>query len=98
MSTQRKHHSPEFKAKVAMEAIKESETLNQLSVKFDVHPNQIARWKKEAIEIMTEGFSQKKQKSIKDDEAQTDELFKQIGQLKVELDWIKKKSGISYRG
>lgn len=98
MSTQRKHHSPEFKAKVAMEAIKESETLNQLSVKFDVHPNQIARWKKEAIEVMTEGFSQKKKKSIKDDEAQTDELFKQIGQLKVELDWIKKKSGISYRG
>lgn len=98
MSTQRKQHSAEFKAKVALEAIKGAETLNQLSVRFEVHPNQITRWKQEALEGMAEIFSRRKDNKAKDDEAATDELFKQIGQLKVELDWLKKKSGLSYKG
>jgi len=97
MSTQRKHHSAEFKTRVASEAIRGAETLNKLSVKFDVHSNQIARWKQEAIELIREGFNQRKDKRLKQEEEQNDELFRQIVQLKVELDWIKKKSGLSYR-
>ena len=90
MSTQRKHHSAEFKTRVASEAIRGAETLNQLSVKFDVHSNQIARWKQEAIELIREGFNQRKDKRLKKEEELKDELFRQIVQLKVELDWIKK--------
>ena len=92
MSSQRRKHSAEFKAKVALEAIIGRETLNEIAKRYEIHPNQISRWKQEALEGMTDIFSGKKEKQAKDDEATKEELYQQIGQLKVEVDWLKKKS------
>ena len=91
MTNPRKRYSAEFKAKVALEAIKEQKTLSELAQKYSVHPNQIAQWKKQLLAGSVDVFSnsskirQSKQKTL---EAQ---LYQQIGQLKVELDWLKKK-------
>ncbi len=92
MSSQRRKHSAEFKAKVALEAIIGRETLNEIAKRYEIHPNQISRWKQEALEGMTDIFSGKKEKQAKEDEATKEELYQQIGQLKVEVDWLKKKS------
>jgi len=77
---------------VALEAIIGRETLNEIAKRYEIHPNQISRWKQEALEGMTDIFSGKKEKQAKDDEATKEELYQQIGQLKVEVDWLKKKS------
>lgn len=92
---QRKRHTAEFKTKVAIEALKEQKTVNQISSHFEVHSGQVSQWKRLAKDILLEGFQgsagrQKRGKEIISQE----ELYSQIGQLKVELDWIKKKSGI----
>jgi transposase-like protein len=92
MSTQRNHRSAEFKAQVALEAIEGRETINEIAKRHGVHPNMVSNWKKEAIEYMEEIFKNKRDKKDKEDEATKDELYKQIGQLKVEVDWLKKKS------
>ena len=88
----RKTHDAALKAKVALEALKGEETIAQLSSQFGVHPNQIGKWKKELLERLPEIFSSKWKKEHKTDEELVEELYKQIGQLKVELDWLKKKS------
>jgi putative transposase len=91
MTNARKRYSAEFKAKVALEAIKEQKTLSELAQQYSVHPNQIAQWKKQLLAGSVDVFSNSskirhtKQKTL---EAQ---LYQQIGQLKVELDWLKKK-------
>lgn len=94
MKSTRKRFEAGFKAKVAIEAIKEEKTISDIAGKFQVHPNQVNQWKKVAIEGIPELFSLKKEKDEKEREAKEDELYKQIGQLKVELDWVKKKSGL----
>lgn len=91
---QRAKRSAEFKAKVAREAIEGRMTISELAAKFEVHPNIVSRWKAEALEGLVEVFSSKKAKKNKDEEKTQDELYKQIGQLKVEVDWLKKKSGL----
>ena len=88
----RKQHTPEFKAKVALEALKEERTVNEIASHYEVHAAQISQWKKQALEQMVQGFTRKNSKSKKDDEALKEKLFSQIGQLKVENDWLKKKS------
>ena len=88
----RKTHDAALKAKVALEALKGEKTIAQLSSQFGVHPNQIGKWKKELLERLPEIFSSKWRKEHKTDEELVEELYKQIGQLKVELDWLKKKS------
>jgi len=88
----RKTHDAALKAKVALEAMKGDKTIAQLSGQFAVHPNQISKWKKELMERLPEIFSSKWRKEHKTDEELVEELYKQIGQLKVELDWLKKKS------
>ena len=88
----RKTHDATLKAKVALEALKGEKTIAQLSSQFGVHPNQIGKWKKELLERLPEIFSSKWRKEHKPDEELVEELYKQIGQLKVELDWLKKKS------
>lgn len=88
----RKIYKPEFKAKVALEAVKGRLTLNQIAREFEVHPNQVSTWKKQFLESVSQIFeSLGKSKSIENEEL-TNQLYQQIGQMKVELDWLKKKS------
>ena len=92
MGTVRKRYSAAFKAKVALEAVKKQKTIAQLSSEYGVHANQINQWRKQFLEQLPDLFSDKRKKKEKNTEALQDELYKQIGQLKVELDWLKKKS------
>jgi len=88
----RKSYSSAFKAKVALESIKKEKTISQLSSEYGVHANQINQWRKRLLEELPEIFSKKRQRKEKDTEDLQDELYRQIGLLKVELDWLKKKS------
>ena len=87
----RKRYPSKFKAKVALEAMKEDQTMAELSAKFGVHRVQIQRWKNEALTQLPVLFSRMKSKKEKDDKSLIEELYKQIGKLKVENDWLKKK-------
>src|ERR671939_1830243 len=91
MSTQRKQYSAEFKARVALEALKGLKTVNELASTHGVHPTQIAHWKHRLPKEMPEIFSARRAKRAQDQEALQAQLYQQIGQLKVELDWLKKK-------
>ena len=90
---QRKKHSAQFKAKVAIEALRERKTSSQIASQFEVHASQIAQWKRAAMDILVEGFQDTRQKR-RDGQFSEVDLYSQIGQLKVELDWLKKKSGL----
>ena len=90
---QRRRFSAEFKARVAREALKEQKTMAELATQYDVHPNQISKWKKHLIESLPDVFSHRLQSDRKAEEALKDRLYRQIGQLQVELDWLKKKVG-----
>ena len=91
---QRKNYKPEFKAKIALEAVKGLKTINEIAGDFGVHPNQVTIWKKALLEGAVELFADKRHKERHDEEALRDSLYQQIGQLKVELDWLKKKTRI----
>lgn len=90
----RNRYSGIFKARVSLEAIKEEATLAELSSKYQIHANQITTWKKKLLTNAKDIFEDKRRRK-KNKEIQTDELYRQIGQLKVELDWLKKKSGLN---
>lgn len=92
--TQRKSFTTEFKVKIALEAIKGQRTLNEIASQYGVHPNQVTQWKRQAIESLPEVFSTKRERDAEDEEALKAQLYQQIGQLKVELDWMKKKVGL----
>lgn len=96
MKDQRKRFSGEFKSKVAVEAIKGYRTVTEIAGEYGVHPNQITQWKKHALEGLPELFSDKRQKRKEDQEGLVAQLYQQIGQLKVELEWLKKKSGFAH--
>ena len=96
MNGKRKQYSNKFKARVALEAIKGDKTIAELSSMYGVHTSQIMKWKKKVLENIPEIFSNKREDIEKGAEEIQDELYKQIGQLKVELDWLKKKSGFGY--
>lgn len=87
----RKSHSAEFKAKVALEAIKETSTLSELASRFEIHQVQIAQWKKKALEELKSIFSPSSTRKDKTDQKLIQELYRQVGQLKVENDWLKKR-------
>ena len=91
MKSMRKKFDAALKAKVAVEAIKGSETVAEIAGRFAVHPNQISKWKKQALEGLPMVFSDKRQRQKRNAEKKEAELYQQIGQLKVELDWLKKK-------
>jgi len=91
-SNMRKNHDSSFKARVALEALKDEKTMTQLSSEYGVHPNQIRQWRQKLIEELPTVFTDRRQKKDKETEEVTSELYRQIGQLKVELDWLKKKS------
>ena len=88
----RRSHSSAFKAKVAFEAMKKEKTIAQLSSEYGVHSNLINQWKRRVMQELPEIFSKKRSKQKQDTEELVSELYRQIGQLKVEVDWLKKKS------
>lgn len=90
----KKRHDAAFKAKVALEAVKGEKTLAQLAGEYGVHPNQIGQWKKRLLKELPALFSGNGSRQEKDRHELEDELYRQIGQLKVELEWLKKKSRI----
>ena len=92
MKSKRRNHSAAFKAKVALAAIKGDKTTAELIKQYQVHSTQITQWKKQLAESLPEIFSLRRNQDIQKQQALTDQLYQQIGQLKVELDWLKKKS------
>ena len=94
MTTTRKQHSPAFKARVAIEAIRGERTLSQLSSQFKVHAIQIGKWRKSALEQLPEIFVDGRTRKGQSEESGKDALYEEIGRLKVELDWLKKKVGM----
>ena len=89
MKRKRKNFSSEFKAKVAIEAIKEQKTLAEIAQLYELHPNQISQWKKEFLKNASEVFD-KGHKKIKED-VEVSKLYEAIGQLQIENNWLKKK-------
>jgi transposase len=93
MANTRRHLSSDLKAKVALELIKETDTVSAICSKFQVHPTQAGKWKQQAVKGMELLFSERASDELKKKDETIDELYRQIGQLKVELDWVKKKTG-----
>jgi transposase-like protein len=92
---QRKKYDPKFKAKVAFEVAKELKTVNEIASEYGVHPTMITKWKKHLINGIDDIFT-KENKQLKNDKKNEEllaSLYQKIGQLEVELDWLKKKSG-----
>ena len=93
MAKRRKIHTAEFKAKVALAALKELKTASQLASHFKLHPTQIHQWKRVAQEGLPELFEKGSSRRQSDEsQAREDELYQEIGKLKMELEWLKKKS------
>ena len=88
MKRTRRKFTAEFKAKVALEAIKERQTLNELAKRFEIHPNQISQWKREFLEKSAGLFNG--EKDTVSNEEQVDKLYRKIGELEVENDFLKK--------
>jgi transposase len=96
MAKTRKRFSAEFKSKVALEAIKEIKTIAELCQEYGIHGGQIKEWKQKLLDSLPSVFdsNNKAKKSSKQAEEKQDKLYQKIGQLNVELDWLKKKMGI----
>ncbi len=88
----RKRYTAEEKTKIVLELLKGGLTQNQLTTKYGVHSTQLNNWKRQALSGMMNSFSEKQHRESENKNELVDELYKQIGQLKVELDWLKKKS------
>jgi len=89
----RKTYTSKFKAKVAIEALKGHRTLNQIASEHGVQPGQINTWKKQLLEGSIDIFSKGRKQQAENAEEEKDKLYSQIGRLKVEVDWLKKKTG-----
>jgi transposase-like protein len=94
MARQRNHYTADFKAKVALAAIKGQQTVNEIAATYSVHPHQVLPWKRPALEGLPDVFSSRRARAAQDDEALPARLYQQIGPLKVALDWLKTKVGL----
>jgi len=90
----RKVYTPEFKAKVALEALKGVKTVNEIGQEYGVHPVQVGQWKKALQDQASRLFEGRRGPKPVAEHRQPDKLYSEIGKLKMELDWLKKKSGI----
>jgi transposase-like protein len=90
----RKRYDGSFKARVSLEAIRGDRTVAEIAAAYGVHPNQISKWKKQALDELPKIFSGRYEKTEAQGKELTDQLYQQIGRLKVELDWLKKKAGL----
>jgi len=95
MKRQRRQYSADWKAKVALEAIKGQRTVQEIASHYEVHPTLVTHWKKQLLEGAAEIFSNGKRVAADAEEELKAELYQQIGKLQVEVDWLKKKSGLS---
>ena len=91
MSTARKRHSAAFKAKVALSAIKEEGTISELSSRFEIHSSLVNKWKSHAVKELSVLFEESQ--PVKKEPDLSDALYRKIGQLEIELDFLKKKLG-----
>jgi putative transposase len=96
MSVKRQIRGKGFKAKIALEAIKGNRTVNEIASEYDVHPTQINQWKKHVIENVPALFEHSRSRGQIREEELKARLYQEIGQLKVELDWLKKKCGLEH--
>jgi len=86
--------SREFKAKVAVEALKGNRTMRELALQYQVHPNMISGWKKHLLERIPEIFSDGLKNGLEEKDRKVQQLFQEVGELQYELSWLKKKSGL----
>jgi len=93
MSIKRRKFSTEFKSKIALQAIKERQTINEIASEHGVHPNQVTTWKKQGLDGFADLFVDGRTKPSEPDGELKEKLYGEIGRLKMELDWLKKKSG-----
>ncbi len=92
MTKRRKKYSSQFKFKVALEAVKERTTINEIASSNSIHPNQVSTWKKRLLVEGPTVFGQQTARKLQEQTARESELFEQIGRLKMELEWLKKKA------
>ncbi len=97
MKSKRRNHSAQFKAKVALATVKADKTSAELSKQFQVHPTQITKWKKQLTDSLPEIFSLRRDQVLQEQQALIDQLYQQIGQQKVELDWLKKNCNLTLK-
>lgn len=95
MGNIKRHHPPAFKAKVALELIQETDTIAAICSKYSIHPTQAGIWKQQALTGLAAIFAGTRDTNLKHKDQLVEHLYQQIGQLKVELDWLKKKVGSS---
>jgi transposase len=95
MSEKRARRTKEFKFKVALEAIKGEVQIAEIAAKYSVHPNQVAEWKRQLLEKGAEVFASKGEKDDREQQEAAERLYKTIGHQAVQIDWLKKKLGIS---
>ena len=94
MSKKRRHHNAAFKAKVALEALKNIEPVHVIAVRHGVHPTQVSQWKKDLADRLPEVFARGGANAAAGEAQERErELFEEIGRLKMELEWLKKKAG-----
>lgn len=93
MGQKRRRFPAEFKAKVALAAFRSDKTLNELAAQFEIHPNQIYAWRNQLKEAAREVFGNGRSRRAESDEQLVAQLYEEIGRLKVEVDWLKKKLG-----
>ena len=94
MSTTRRSHSDDFKAKVALELIRGEKSLAEVASQYEIHPNLAIKWKREVEEKAAKLFARKEDEQVKELKEENERLYKAIGKRQIENDWLKKKLGL----